>query len=321
MSSVVDSHARTYPWPGFKKELPKKQDQVFSLKLSESYAWYDPNSLSWKTWQRSLITDWTSYSGSFQKQGMMRNGQLYHAKIWEAVIEDNVGGALPTPRANSAMAMNLNQPSIKNHQNPNLETVISNLPTPTASDVEGGVAKDVQFQNGSFFRENKQGVRWGVKLRDAVQALPTPTAREWKDGSWKSCKNCKFHHTLGRQIHIAVRSLPTPTTMDHLPQRSVESMKKQATEHRKGRKQLANLREAVNPQAVDLFNQFQTLPTPTAHEHKATGQKNTSQSGQMLSSIARRGELSEETGLDMFLNPAFVEEMMGYEVGWTDLNR
>ena len=276
MSSVVDSHARTYPWPGFKKVSPKKQDQVFSLKSSESYAWYDQSSLSWKTWQRSLITDWTSYSESFQKQGMMRNGRLYHAKIWEAVIEDNVGGALPTPRANSAMAMNLNQPSIKTHQHPNLETVIS--------------------------------------------SLPTPTAREWKDGSWKSCMNCRFHHTLGRQIHIAVRNLPTPTTMDHLPQRSVESMKKQATEHRKGRTQLANLREAVNPQAVDLFNQFQTLPTPTAHEHKATGQKNTSQSGQMLSSIARRGELSKETGLDMFLNPAFVEEMMGYEVGWTDLN-
>ena len=159
-----------------------------------------------------------------------------------------------------------------------------------------------------------------VKLRAEVQALPTRTAREWMDGSWKSCMNCRFHHTLGRQIHIAVRSLPTPTTMDHLPQRSAESMKKQATEHRKGRTQLANLREAVNPQAVDLFNQFQTLPTPTAHEHKATGQKNTSQSGQMLSSIARRGELSEETGLDMFLNPAFVEEMMGYEVGWPALN-
>ena len=296
MSSVVDSHARTYPWPGFKKELPKKQDQVFSLKSSESYAWYDQNSLSWKTWQRSLITDWTSYSGSFRKQGMMRNGQLYLAKILEVVIEDSVGGALPTQK------------------------IEMNLPTPTASDVEGGVAKDVQFQNGSFFRENKEGVRWGVKLRDAVQALPTPTAREWKDGSWKSCRNCKKHQTLGRQIHVAMRTLPTPTTMDHLPQRSVESMKKQATEHRKGRTQLANLREAVNPQAVDLFNQFQTLPTPTAHEHKATGQKNTSQSGQMLSSIARRGELSEETGLDMFLNPAFVEEMMGYEVGWTDLN-
>ena len=157
--------------------------------------------------------------------------------------------------------------------------------------------------------------------RTKNQTLPTPTARDHKDGSWKSCMNCKKHETLGRQIHVAVRSLPTPTTMDHLPQRSVESMKKQATEHRKGRKQLANLREAVNPQAVDLFNQFQTLPTPSAHEHKATGQKNSSQSGQMLFSIARRGELSPPTGLDMFLNPAFVEEMMGYEVGHTALER
>ena len=41
-------------------------------------------------------------------------------------------------------------------------------PTPTASDVEGGTAQDVQMENGSFFRENKKGVRWGVKLRDAA---------------------------------------------------------------------------------------------------------------------------------------------------------
>ena len=46
------------------------------------------------------------------------------------------------------------------------------LPTPTASDIEGGVAKDVQYKSGSFFRVNKEGVRWGVKLRDAVAILP-----------------------------------------------------------------------------------------------------------------------------------------------------
>ena len=30
-------------------------------------------------------------------------------------------------------------------------------PTPTASDIEGGVAKDVQMKDGRFFRENKKG--------------------------------------------------------------------------------------------------------------------------------------------------------------------
>ena len=41
-------------------------------------------------------------------------------------------------------------------------------PTPTASDVEGGIAKDVQTANGRFFRQNEKGEKWGVKLRDAV---------------------------------------------------------------------------------------------------------------------------------------------------------
>ena len=103
----------------------------------------------------------------------MQNGQLYLQVHWEPPIEVQDGGAFPTP---------------------------------TASDVEGGVAKDVQYKDGHFFRENKQGVRWGVKLRDALH------------------------------------SLPTPTTMDYLPPRSMSSMMKQTQVHRKGRTKLANLR-------------------------------------------------------------------------------
>ena len=56
------------------------------------------------------------------------------------------------------------------------------FPTPTASDIEGGVAKDVQMKNGSFFRENADGVRWGVKLRDAVN-WATPQVTDATRGS------------------------------------------------------------------------------------------------------------------------------------------
>ena len=172
---------------GYKKELRKTPDQVCFTNSLESYAWYDPNTLSWRTWQRSLIEGWTLFSGNFTNQGIMQNGQLFQQVLWEPVIRGQGGGS-----------------------------------------------------------------------------LPTPTARDHKDGCYNSTKNCKKQDTLGRKIHLV-------------------------------------------------------LPTPTAHEHKATGQDKPNQSGQMLSSIARRGELSEETGQDMFLNPAFVEEMMGYAVGWTDL--
>ena len=47
-------------------------------------------------------------------------------------------------------------------------------PTPRASDIEGGIVKDVQIKNGHFFRENKKGERWGVKLRDAVAKNKKP---------------------------------------------------------------------------------------------------------------------------------------------------
>ena len=186
--SAEDFPVKTYQWQAFKKVSLKKPDQVCFTNSCESYAWYDPDTLSWRTWQRSLIEGWTLFSGNFPKQGMMQNGQLYQQVLWEPVISDQGGGLLPTPiaskaveqrvkfkqggtpllaallptpRANQAMAANLNLPSIKNHQYPNLETVASQLP----------------------------------------KSLPTPTAREWKDGSSQSLKNCKKQDTLGRAIH------------------------------------------------------------------------------------------------------------------------
>jgi DNA (cytosine-5)-methyltransferase 1 len=67
-----------------------------------------------------------------------------------------------------------------------LPMAVKMFPTPTASDIEGGAAKDVQIQNGHFFRENKKGERWGVKLRDAIEMYPTPTTRDYKDSTLSS---------------------------------------------------------------------------------------------------------------------------------------
>tara|TARA_R110002012_G_scaffold16818_1_gene64273 strand:+ start:1050 stop:1688 length:639 start_codon:yes stop_codon:yes gene_type:complete len=58
-------------------------------------------------------------------------------------------------------------------------------PTPRVSDTEGGVVKNVELNNGNFSRTNKKGVRWGVKLKDAVshvEMLPTPAAHEARLG-------------------------------------------------------------------------------------------------------------------------------------------
>ena len=343
MLSHLDFHVRTYPWQGSKKVLPKKPDQVYFTNSSESYAWYDPSTSSWRTWQRSLIEGWTLFSGNFPKQGMMQNGRLYLQVLWVPAISDQGGGSLPTP---------------------------------TASDVEGGIAKDVQLKNGSFFRENKEGVRWGVKLRDAVTLLPTPTAMDTKDDALKHATKLlqgKTHRASGQPIQVSLSDavmmekikenpelmqiyqnhqmeerpylplqedfgtyLRKQTTIKELVEKT--TIKKTTIEHwfRKDKagfsypsienweeikphlKEIQFDIEMTTVQNKEWTTKNQILLTPTASEHKAR-MKDTTQAGKCLSAMARRDELSTQTGGDMFLNPAFVEEMMGYEVGWTDL--
>ena len=125
---------------------------------------------------------------------------------------------------------------------------------------------------------------------------------------------------------------------------------------RKGRTKLANLREAVNPETVKLFNTMknlptprasgamgdnlittqnrekkrgmledviaQTLPTPCTRDHKDSGENVNYQKG------AEKGKLSgvlnhtysTQTGEGTYLSQRFVEEMMGYPLNWTRLN-
>ena len=109
--------------------------------------------------------------------------------------------------------------------------------------------------------------------------------------------------------------LPTPTTMDYLPPRSMRSMMKQTQVHRKGRTKLANLREAVNPQTVELFNHLQTLPTPTARDYK--GRTSTKWNEKYGPKVIP--DVLTQTGDSMSVSPYFLEEVMGYPIGWTEL--
>ena len=239
-SSAGAFRAKIYPLEANAKESRPRHVLDFSLNLSESFAWYDPGTFCWKTWQRCLISEWTLFSGNFPKQGTMLNGRLYQ---------------------------------------PNKEALV--------------------------IKEKESG------------------------------------------------SLPTPNTMDYLPPRGLASMIKQTQTHRKGRKKLGNLREAVNPKTVELFNKLQNLPTPRANQAMAANldlpsiknhsnpnletiisnlptpcSRDYKDAGENLNfkKIAEKGKLSgvlnhtysTQTGKGTFLNPPFVEEMMGYPIGWTD---
>ena len=51
-------------------------------------------------------------------------------------------------------------------------------PTPRTSDAEGGTVQAKISKTGQFYRENKKGEKWSVKLKDAVESWPTPTVAE-----------------------------------------------------------------------------------------------------------------------------------------------
>jgi len=203
--SLGDFPAPTFQWRDEAKASRRIQGLVSSTNSSESYAWYDQDSSSWKTSQRSLITGWTSFSESFTRQGTMLNGHVFQRQWLEPVTSETGGGQFVT--------------------------------------------------------------------------------------------------------------LPTPNTMDHLPQRSPEALKRQMEGPRKGRTKLANLREAVNPKTQRLFNSM--LPTPVATDYKGrSGQGHQERHG-----VKRISDVLTQTGDRMSLNPSFVEEMMAYPIGWTDLER
>jgi len=145
-----------------------------------------------------------------------------------------------------------------------------NWPTPSASDVEGGIAQDVKLENGTFSRKNKEGVRWGVKLRDAV--------------------------------NHAEKMWPTPTTQDN-PQVRGEG------------KTVGTKRGTTLGGAVRMW------PTPVARDHKGGYQGGRIRNGKVswdsLDVAVQHTDNQEKTGGQ--LNPMFVEWLMGYPKGWTEL--
>ena len=136
----------------------------------------------------------------------------------------------------------------------------------------------------------------------------------------------------------------TPNTMDHLPQRSPKALQRQAATTRKGRTRPANLREQVDPRTVAMWptptgtersginpttgrgaglsKTVQMWPTPQARDYKGQNsvtkmkeklkQGRRAQQGQLPNAVAMRGNIGQ-------LNPTWVEWLMGFPTGWTDL--
>jgi hypothetical protein len=138
----------------------------------------------------------------------------------------------------------------------------------------------------------------------------------------------------------ASSSWATPNTMDSLPQRSEEALKRQATTTRDGRAKPANLREQVNERSMEIYAEKKyplLFPTPTAtpygnnqggaagrtpraSEYKdcgPVGSKSHTHMDKKNYLCAKTKQEDKPTGC---LNPTWVEWLMGVPTGWTELD-
>jgi hypothetical protein len=176
-------------------------------------------------------------------------------------------------------------PSRATGRRSNLQDRVSTLQTPRATDGEKGTDPTRKSLPGG-----------GQGLVEAVRILPTPVARDWKDGRASSDTHARNARPLNERVEV----LPTPMVSDSAcgsaPARKV---------HGPGHRQI-----------IGVIHQ---LPTPTVEDSSSSGAAGYStesgrHSGTTLTdavcgagSAGRRGKL----------NPRLSEWTMDIPVGWT----
>jgi len=125
--------------------------------------------------------------------------------------------------------------------------------------------------------------RWGMTVGGELYLLPT------------------LVQTIDESESGLSEKWATPTTMDKLPPKSETALLKEATVARPGRSKPANLRDQVS--------NMERWTTPTAHNSKETNAPS--------ESTRNTPSLAAQAGGK--LNPMWVEWLMGWTLGWTDL--
>ena len=122
----------------------------------------------------------------------------------------------------------------------------------------------------------------------------------------------------------------TPLCMDSLPPKSEKALMNEATNARPGRSKPANLRDQVHPEQMEKWNGGipirQTYPTPTnsmmtyadMEQARFAGNSQDRPKYQDVKYIpgSTKEDPKEKLGQ---LNPLWVEWLMGWPIGWTDL--
>lgn len=179
-------------------ESEKLTTEIFGRPCSESFAFFDPPTSSWKTYQGTFLWDSDKYSETWPPAGTMRNGKCYLQPEWEPLTFAGGSSLWPTP----TVFGNSNSPKAGTKRGTGLSTAAKMWPTPRASDGEKG------SRNQKFFRGN-------LGLEAAVHHFPTPLARDAKVGNKKRVGRFGTKHG-GRNLNDEMGGKLNPTWVEWL---------------------------------------------------------------------------------------------------------
>jgi len=176
------------------------------------------------------------------------------------------------------------------------------LRTPTVGMINQDRSQDPQYM--SKLLAKGQTVTLAAQMKSA-QMLPTPKACDGERGRDKARAR---PDTKSRELATVVRDqmLPTPNAGEAKQTGNVENWQ---------RRQSLKAQQGQNLQ-MPLSVAVKMLPTPVANNSKNASLPPSQAERNSLAGAMLRDD-SIPTGAATYLNPSFVEEMMGFPVGWT----
>ena len=231
---------------------------------------------------------------------MTRNGRAYQQRLWVPVISGTAGGALPTPVAQTGAGgpKGLDGGSgarqmLTDAGFPRATGAPSSLPTPRAA--QGMLCR---------LRSPEAIGRHQSRLEDFIAMLPTPRACSAMASRLDTAGNLEGDRLPNLETVMAREMLPTPSA-------GLFNDGEKPDTWLARRERVKLTAKNGNGMGMPLAIAAQLL-TPCASDWK--GRTNWEAAGRHG---PQRLPGCLPTGAATYLNPFFVEEMMGYPVGWT----
>lgn len=218
-SSLAVSPARTSASPAEAPACPAPV-QDCGGNWCEPFAWYDPASQSWRTWQTCLLAQASDlaggcaeFLGTWPRAGLMLSGIAYQRQSSAPLTSVTAFGLLPTPIANDAEKRgDFDIDRSKCLPGELRRGPLPLLPTPLSRDGLGGARKDYDGKRGISLREalNPDIARiWENQGYRSMPILPTPKATDADKGG----RGDLLTVLRGYESKHA-GTLPTPTARD-----------------------------------------------------------------------------------------------------------